>query len=75
MDSNASSIMWFFKWYFCFVWKSIIMPIAVIWAAMKWVLGAIGRISRSGDSNNGGGGFFSLSAMMSDIKNFRLKIQ
>ena len=73
MNSNTNSIIWFFKWYLCFVWKAIIMPLAMIWAAMRWVLNAIGRILKSGDSGSGGGGYFSLSGMISDIKNFRIK--
>lgn len=72
MDSNANSIIWFFKWYFSFVWKAIIMPLALIWTAMKWVFSVIGRMLNSIDGDNRGGSFFSRA--MADIKNFRLKI-
>lgn len=68
-------LKWFTKYYFQFIWQSVIMPICMIWHAVKWLLSVLGAMlsGNGGGGNEGskGGGFW--DGVKADLQNIRIQ--
>lgn len=67
------SLKWFLHAYVQFVWQAVIMPLSIIWYAIKFVLKFAASLlgGSSSDGGNDGGGIF--GGIFEDLKNIRIK--